>query len=281
MVGPGRPAPALAAGAPRLRIRRAERPTRPGTLHAVPGERTPAAGLPPGGDVPVRVRWGLGDFVIGFAAYVLGQFLGGLPFVHTRSDGTVRVDTVGATIAGIVVGTLCVVGAMHLVARQKGLGSNARDFGLGVSAADWGWVFAGLAFAYGATLALAPITHFVGHEPQEVVRDFTRASGAALLAYAACVVVLAPIAEELLFRGVLLRSLLRRVDAGWALFLSALVFGLVHVLGDPGSYAVLPALVALGLFSGWRALRTGALSQSILVHAGFNLLTALVIVGRR
>jgi membrane protease YdiL (CAAX protease family) len=41
---------------------------------------------------------------------------------------------------------------------------------------------------------------------------------------------------------------------------------------------VLPALVALGLVSGVLAVRTGNLSRSILLHAGFNLVAVLAVL---
>ncbi len=88
---------------------------------------------------------------------------------------------------------------------------------------------------------------------------------------------IAPFCEELLFRGLLLRSLARRVPALWAIALSALAFAAAHPLFDPslGSLAVVPALFALGAVSGVVALRTGELSRSILLHVGFNLLTTV------
>ena len=51
----------------------------------------------------------------------------------------------------------------------------------------------------------------------------------------------------------------------------------VHFLGgNPlGTLAVLPALVGIGAISGVLAVRSGELSQSILLHMGFNLLAVL------
>jgi hypothetical protein len=92
--------------------------------------------------------------------------------------------------------------------------------------------------------------------------------------------VLAPLAEELLFRGALLRALMRRTSPAWAVFGSALVFALVHPLGDPevGSVIVVPAILTLGVVSGYLAVRSGDLSRSIMLHAGFNLLTVVGVV---
>ena len=84
----------------------------------------------------------------------------------------------------------------------------------------------------------------------------------------------APIFEELVFRGLLLRALLARMGPNWAIAVSALTFGSVHFLGGNalGTLAVLPALVGIGAISGVLAVRSGELSQSILLHMGFNLL---------
>jgi membrane protease YdiL (CAAX protease family) len=91
------------------------------------------------------------------------------------------------------------------------------------------------------------------------------------------IVLLAPLTEELLFRGALLRSLLRRVTPTAAVLVSAVVFGLVHALGDPsiGTMIALPAIILLGVVSGYQAARTGNLTRSILLHVGFNLLSVV------
>jgi membrane protease YdiL (CAAX protease family) len=88
--------------------------------------------------------------------------------------------------------------------------------------------------------------------------------------------VLAPVAEELLYRGALLRSLLRKTTPGWAVFISAAVFALVH-FGDPsiGTVMAFPAILSLGLVSGYQATKTGDLSNSIMLHMGFNTLSLI------
>jgi membrane protease YdiL (CAAX protease family) len=59
-----------------------------------------------------------------------------------------------------------------------------------------------------------------------------------------------------------------------------MVFALVHPLGDPevGSVIVVPAILALGLVSGYLAVRSGNLSRSIMLHMGFNLLTVALVL---
>ena len=77
-----------------------------------------------------------------------------------------------------------------------------------------------------------------------------------------------PIAEELLFRGVVLNSLLKwdRIKGRpWlAIILSAALFCLCHL--NP---AQLPASLSMGLFFGWLCYRTGSLLPGIVLHV-FN-----------
>ena len=77
----------------------------------------------------------------------------------------------------------------------------------------------------------------------------------------------------------LLRSLLRKTTPDRAVFITAVVFGLVHVIGDPsvGSLIALPAIILLGVVSGYQAVKTGNLSRSMLLHMGFNVLSAVLL----
>lgn len=76
------------------------------------------------------------------------------------------------------------------------------------------------------------------------------------------IVVVAPLTEELLFRGAILGHLLRTMKKpGHAILVSALIFGLIHV--NP---AQVPFAFCLGLVFGWLYWRTGSLIPGILGH---------------
>jgi membrane protease YdiL (CAAX protease family) len=53
----------------------------------------------------------------------------------------------------------------------------------------------------------------------------------------------------------------------------------VHALGDPsvGTLIALPAIILLGVVSGYQAAKTGNLSRSIMLHMGFNALSAVLL----
>ena len=96
-------------------------------------------------------------------------------------------------------------------------------------------------------------------------------------------IVMAPVAEELFFRGLAFRAWSREYGAGPALVGSSVLFGLVHFGLTPldGFVAELPRLAILaagGLVLGLLALRTGSLTAPIAAHATMNGLTLIVML---
>lgn len=73
---------------------------------------------------------------------------------------------------------------------------------------------------------------------------------------------LAPLAEEMVFRGAILRSLLQWNKRHWVgITLSALLFALVH--GNP---AQMPHALLAGLLLGWMFYRTGSIVPGVVFH---------------
>jgi membrane protease YdiL (CAAX protease family) len=79
----------------------------------------------------------------------------------------------------------------------------------------------------------------------------------------ACVV--APVLEEMLFRGVILRGFLRRYSRTFAIFWSAALFGIAHL----NLYQMMTALT-IGIVGGWLYERCRSLWPCILLHATYN-----------
>ena len=95
-----------------------------------------------------------------------------------------------------------------------------------------------------------------------------RADGVGVVLLVLMVVVMAPLAEELFFRGLALRALEARMGPRTALVASAVLFGVTHL-----QLLQLPALVMIGLVCGWLAQRDGRLGRAVWAHVGFNLVT--------
>ncbi len=100
---------------------------------------------------------------------------------------------------------------------------------------------------------------------QSLFADLSRIE-AALIAIG--VAVIAPVAEELLFRGVLLRGLSRQLGPWVGISASALLFAATHF-----QLVQFPALLLVGLTLAWLADRTGGLAAPIWAHVGFNATT--------
>ena len=100
-----------------------------------------------------------------------------------------------------------------------------------------------------------------------------RADGLGIALLVLMVVVLAPMAEELFFRGMALRALEARMARRVALVASAAFFGLTHF-----QLLQLPALVMIGLVCGWLAQRDGRLGRAVWAHVGFNATTIVILL---
>ncbi|HSO88019.1 MAG TPA: type II CAAX endopeptidase family protein [Draconibacterium sp.] len=86
------------------------------------------------------------------------------------------------------------------------------------------------------------------------------------------VAVVAPIVEELIFRGLILQGFRRNYTAFTAIFMSALLFALFHL--NPWQF---PATFVLGLLLGWIMIRTSNIILAILGHSINNFLVLLSI----
>jgi hypothetical protein len=228
------------------------------------------------------VRWGIGDAIWAFVVGLVLGVLFAVPFVDADSS----VTTPTLLIVTLFAQDFGIIGWLTLVARRTGLGSLGADFGLtfrpalarGIGELKWLLIGVGVQIvALVPTLLLQEI-HGEGAK-QDVVRTAEQAHGLQVLLMVVGVALVAPLTEELLFRGVLLRGLLRRTTPAIAVFGSALIFGLVHAVGDPsvGTLIALPAIVALGVVSGYQAVRTGDLARSVMLHVGFNGLSVVLL----
>ncbi|MFM7616295.1 MAG: lysostaphin resistance A-like protein [Actinomycetes bacterium] len=224
-----------------------------------------------------RVRWGLGDVVwVWFAAIAVSIAAAGVAAAFAAEPDR---PTGWNILVGTVAQNGAVVLALAAVARVKGVGSLRADFGLRIRLRDWWWGLVGVAISVGTGALLIPIQHLLDDSPsQEVVRIIDRSSGAAALAGALAVAIAAPIGEELLFRGALLRSLQRRVRPGAAIAITSVVFAAVHPLLDPSAVLAVVPLLVLSVVCGIVAVRGGDLSRSIWLHVGFNTITAIWLI---
>jgi len=218
----------------------------------------------------------VGDFLLGLVAgLALSTLLGGL-WLAVSGDKDASLAFQAFSQIGLWTG---MVGAVVLASRRKGTGSLGRDFGFRIRWSDLGLgVLAAVLVQLFALPALAFVLRPLLGQPEVSgpVQDLVdQSKGPAFLGLVASVAIGAPLVEELFFRGLLLRSLQRRVPDAAAVALSAAAFGLAHGAGLPLDAIVLVvlSLTVFGAALAVLAIRTGRLGPGIVAHAVFNLFT--------
>ena len=120
-----------------------------------------------------------------------------------------------------------------------------------------------LAVVYLAGAAMEPFLD--PGEEQGLTPDEWDASRAnAFFANAIVIVVIAPIVEELIFRGAGF-GLLRRFGATIAILVTAFAFAAIH-----GLFEAFPLLFLFGAGLAWLRERTGSVYPCIVLHGAFN-----------
>ncbi len=231
--------------------------------------------------------WGPSPFLV-FAAVIpltiLLQALIGLPLVAVGVDP----DSPLSLLVGLLVTLLIYVGLLRLLVVGPGALS-WRDMGL-----RWPGRSGLVELLYGATIGvplvfvaglLALLLSSVLATPDSTLPPTGGLVGALLNVVTATVV--APIAEEIFFRGYATTAWLRSLGAQPAIVRGALFFAAVHVLtvggttfGEGAERAVFAFIVRLpvALALGWVFVRRGSLLTAIGLHAAYNGVPALALL---
>lgn len=94
------------------------------------------------------------------------------------------------------------------------------------------------------------------------------------------VIILAPLLEEFLFRGLLQNSIRSRLKPLTSITITSLIFALFHFTVSQGSLnlVLLPSLFIFSLFLGFAYEKTRSLITSITLHSTFNTISAIYIL---
>lgn len=168
----------------------------------------------------------------------------------------------------------------------------SRRFGTGSLVADFQWRARVGDLLRGPPIAIAAlVASGIANSPWVHDDDIARTDRAlgnayahlpslALVEIAVAALVLAPLIEELAFRGVLLRSLSERIAVGWAITIQAVLFGLYHFSPELGR-ANEPGVVvraASGVVLGLAATRWRRLGPGMVAHFAVNALIVGIFV---
>ena len=91
-----------------------------------------------------------------------------------------------------------------------------------------------------------------------------------IMALITLTVIVAPLVEEIIFRGIMLKGFLQRYSVRKAILMSALIFGIAHM--NPWQFI---SAFIWGIIAGWLYYRTRSLAPCILGHAFNNFMPFL------
>jgi len=224
---------------------------------------------------PRTHRWGLPAFLLAEAVFLLVSVVLLRVFVEVDENGE-PILTVAVFALATVVPTVAAAAVALLVTRLRGNGPRI-DLGL-----VWSWsdvaIGLGLGFAglFLSGIAAAVWIAVVGPDVSSALGDALaglRASWPLALVIAVAVVIVAPLCEEILYRG-LLWGAVEKLGAGpW------LAFGITTVVFAFAHFEILraPLLLVIAIPIGLARLFTGRLLASIVAHQFNNLLPGVAV----
>lgn len=242
------------------------------------------AAVVPDTDVPLRpTRWGMGDAIGGWLiAYVSASLLGALLYAaagytsQELKDGELPLSMIALGYPPLWLGF---VGVPIWAAATKGNGW-VRDFRARFKPRSLPF---DAAVGVAAQLLLVPLvslpmlwltdttTEELGRPARELSEKANGAGG--ILLFILIVGIGAPIAEELFFRGLVMRSMEKRFGLGWGVVGSSVVFGATHF-----QFLQFPALTCAGLVFAWLVVRSDSLWSGVVGHMTFNMVTVVSLV---
>lgn len=233
---------------------------------------------------PEHQRWGLPDALVGWIVANISAGLLGVLLISAfgYSTDSESLKNLPITMVALQFPPLWIgfIGVPVLVAAVKGTGW-IRDFRVRFRLRD---VPVGLVSGVAAQLILVPLLSLPIlwltntdmdklSEPARQLGDKADSPLGVFLLFAA-VAVGAPIAEEIFFRGLLLRSFEKRFGTAVAVVASSVIFGATHFQA-----LQFAALTGAGLVFALLTVRYDRLGPAIFAHIAFNGLTVASLVG--
>ena len=122
-------------------------------------------------------------------------------------------------------------------------------------------------------LLLVPVIAFINYFSSFLLFDFTpqqsvvsiKDENSITISKILSLCLLAPVIEEIYFRGILLSTIKLIIGPFWAVLLSSIYFSIIHL-----NILVSPTLFVLGITLGIIAILTKSVLPSIILHALFN-----------
>jgi membrane protease YdiL (CAAX protease family) len=228
----------------------------------------------------------MGDVVYGLLLWVTGGILATIAlFVFGAidvQDGSIDELGVGMVAVALSAGWMGFVGWPIVATMRKGQRSLVKDFGLDIRWIDVAWGLLGGVGAIAVSVAGGVLWTVVSGDDPPSNGDFLPSSPGLVGGFVlwVLVAVLTPIAEELFFRGLMLRAVARRFGLPIGIAASSIVFGMFHV--SALTFSGLFIVVVTGAYGAVFALlvlrANGRLGPAIVAHSVVNTIGVLALL---
>ena len=137
----------------------------------------------------------------------------------------------------------------------------------------------------GAGFAAGLVVYFLtsvfpnaGSADPMLAKAFLDKGPAILLGWMVTILVVAPIGEEMVFRGAIQGHLARRVGSSASVVVSALLFLLIHMPQLGGYWPAMLAIFGLGVTAGIARVKTRSLLGAIVTHVSYNSVMMIFVI---
>jgi uncharacterized protein len=219
------------------------------------------------------------------AGWGAGRAFGGLGFLIVTAIGLALVvgafdpdiESLGAqvTLQALLAASLILTAFLFASPDLRSLAPRS-DLGL-----RRGWrtgVWLAVAAYFGYIACAIVISLLLAPEQEDITRELGGDSGTVGTVVAGfLIVIVAPLSEEIFFRGFLFRGMSRTMGGVVAALLASAIWGLFHYTG-PETWGVVVQITVFGLWLSWLYERTGSIYPTIAVHTVNNAVAFTILV---
>ncbi len=204
-----------------------------------------------------------------------------LPFVVANAFGYPLAEKVGLTaqsmptlvIVGYAIGIICAIAILYRRLRANKLSWSALGFKRFQTRKAILYFIGFYAIMFGLLLIVAVAAFVIsgGDGTSDVARAKRQISTIGLWPFFMTSVIVAPIIEEVIFRGILFKTFMQKHGLAFSIIASGLLFAIFHV-NPIHALAVLP----IGFYLSFMYYKLDSIIPGILLHASWNLLVMSV-----
>jgi uncharacterized protein len=233
----------------------------------------PAPDAPRDGPALADATWGAGRAFGGLAFLVVAVILLGV--IVVAFDPEVESLAAQVSLQALLAGALVLTAFLFA---SPGLRSLAHRETLGLRRPLRKAIWLSVIAYFGYVACAIVISLVLSPEQEDITRELGGDEGALGTIIAGILIVgIAPLSEEIFFRGFLFAGLRRAMPVAIGALIASAIWGLFHYTGA-GSWGVVAQITVFGVWLSWLYERTGSIYPTIAVHAVNNAIAFTILI---